>query len=69
MPKKPTISPKPIPAADWQEGRDMLATLYDHGRRFLLAQVLLGWWLGDKKKALGFPHGGAERIQVATMAT
>jgi hypothetical protein len=50
------IPAKPDPA--WDNARLYYRAVRTTGRQFIVAQICLGWELFNKKKELGFTHGG-----------
>ena len=53
---KVTLKPKPDPA--WDNARLYYRAVRTTGRQFLVSQICFGWELSNRKKELGFSHGG-----------
>ncbi len=52
------VMPKAKHDPAWDNARLYYRAVRTTGRQFLVSQICLGWELSDKKKALGFNHGG-----------
>ncbi len=55
-PQSAIANPQPSPAA-WEHARLYLSTVRQSFRRFIAAQICLGWQLFQLKQELGFGHG------------
>jgi hypothetical protein len=53
-----SVNPPAKPDPGWDNARLYYRAVKTTGRQFLVAQICLGWELSNKKKDLGFTHGG-----------